>query len=219
MPHSNYRTMTEIAYEHILEKVHQGRLKPGQKLVIEEITKELDMSRVPIREAIKQLASEGILILDPHRSPRVREISFDDIREIYQVRRFLEPQAAVLAVDNLSPADLEAICRLKAKTEQAVRQRRMEKYIAFNRDFHFFIYNRSGNKWLVQTIESLWFFARWVNVATLFENSVIDSYLQSHERISQALQRRDKENLKTICEGHLDDALRTTLDYLSRMER
>ncbi|MBW1711587.1 MAG: GntR family transcriptional regulator [Deltaproteobacteria bacterium] len=219
MTRDNYRSMTEIAYEHILETVHAGRLKPGDKLVIEEVTKELNMSRVPIREAVKQLASEGILILDHHKSPLVREISLSDVKEIYQVRKLLEPRAAVLALDNFSADDLETVNRLRERTEKAVLKKRMEKYIVLNRDFHFFIYHRSNNKWLVKTIESLWFFARWVNVATLFENNVTDSYLASHEAICEALKQKDKPRLEQVCAGHLEDALEVTLNFLSRIDQ
>jgi len=216
---TNYRTMTEIAYEHILREVHTGALKPGDRLVIEEITRQLNIGRTPVREAVRQLASEGILTLDPYRSPRVRRISPDDVRDIYQVRAILEPRAAVLALEHISPADVASLRQLCAKAEDAVSHGRIEEYIALNKDFHFLIYERSGNPWLLKYIQLLWYFARWVNVPTLFDRSITQKYLASHAAVCEAIEHKDAAALEATCVAHLHDALESTLRELSQLDK
>ena len=219
MGETAYRTMTDIVYEHILRQVHTGVLKPGDRIVIERITQELNIGRTPVREAVKQLASEGILTLDPYKSPRVREISPHDIRDIYEVRKILEPQAAVLALEHLSPGDLRTLRRLCDEAERAVARQRIEEYIALNKDFHFLIYERSGNKWLLKYIDLLWYFARWVNVPTLFDHTTTERYLGSHASICDAIETKNAEALEAALVAHLDDALDSTLTELSQLER
>lgn len=219
MTETSYRTMTDVAYEHILREVHTGALKPGDKIVIERITRKLNIGRTPVREAVKQLASEGILTLDPYKSPRVREISLDDVRDIYEVRKIIEPRAAVLALDHFSPTDVTSLRRLCDEAHEAVSHGRIEEYITLNKDFHFLIYKRSGNKWLLKYIQLLWYFARWVNVPTLFDQSITQKYLASHAAICEAIERKDAAALEAACVAHLHDALVSTLRELSRLDK
>jgi DNA-binding GntR family transcriptional regulator len=218
MPQAGYRSMTEIAYEHVLQKVHTRSLKPGEKVVIEDISKELNMSRIPVREAVKQLGSEGILVLDTYRSPRVRSISREDMRQIYELRQILEPRAAILAMSHFGAEDHAALRELCAQTESAVRERLFEQYIAANRDFHFFIYRRCGNRWLVDYITSLWNFARWINVATLFDQAITRDYVANHGAICRAIADGDARGVESGIVRHLDDALAATLALLARLE-
>ncbi|GAH63949.1 unnamed protein product, partial [marine sediment metagenome] len=112
-----------------------------------------------------------------------------------------------------------SLLRLRDEAEKAVMERRIEKYITVNKDFHFYIYNRCNNKWLVRYIQSLWYFGRWVNVATLFEHNVAQKYLASHGRIYEAIRDRDEKALEAAFVDHLNDALESTLRALSRLEK
>ena len=208
--------MTQIAYEHIIQKIDQGKYESGDKIIIEEIAKELGMSRIPVRESIKQLASEGILTIDSHKSPRLRKVSLKDIEQIYEIRKILEPRSVVKALDNLSPADLQHLEKLVAEMGVCIRERKINNYLNKNREFHFYLYKKSKNPWLLKYIESLLYFTRWVDAATYFKDEIID--VTSHEKILKAIKNKNRESLEKLVAEHIDHGYRITRLYLLKLK-
>ncbi len=211
----DYKTKAQIAYQYILKKIHGGIVKPGERLIIENITKQLDMSRIPVREAFKKLESEGILEDIPNKSARIREISTEDIKDIYEIRKIVEPQAAIMALDHITTSDIKYLEDSVRKMEKSFKQKKIEDYIDLNKDYHFYIYKKSNNKWMPKYIESLWHIGRWVNLVTYFEESVQKDYMDSHRKILKALQKRDKGLLKSSFIEHIDHAQKYIVAYLS----
>ncbi len=114
------------------------------------------MSRVPIRTALERLASEGLVVLSPHRSAIVVPLSLQEMRDLYYVRHHLEGVAAELAARQRADDDLAALARILASTEAQVAAGDLEGFLASNRAFHTRIYAATGNAVLVRVIDGLW---------------------------------------------------------------
>ena len=105
-----YRTMQEIAYDAIRDGILAGRHGPGQRLIADDLAKELGVSRMPVREALHRLEVAGLVTITPHRGAVVSELSENECVEIYHVRAVLDGLATRLATPHLSEAD-ETICK------------------------------------------------------------------------------------------------------------
>ena len=213
-----YKTKAQIAYEYVLKKIHEASVKPGEKLVIEKITEELGISRIPVREAFKKLESEGILNVVPNKSAVLRSISAKDIHDIYDIRRVIESHAATVALSNLSQKDFKFLEDNFQRMKKSVMDKKINEYIRLNRDFHFFIYGKTGNEWMVKFIESLWYFGRWVNIITFFSRDIQRGYLRDHEKILGALKRKEKDALRRAFSEHIGQAQKNVFNYLSAKE-
>src|SRR4051812_17971959 len=88
----NHRTLAERAFHALHEAIVSGELAPGQRLRIEELAEALQVSHLPIREAIRQLENRGLVQHLPHRGARVTELSLDDLRQLYDARLLIEPE-------------------------------------------------------------------------------------------------------------------------------
>src|SRR4051794_5648296 len=115
------RTNYEFARQTLRADILEGRFEPGTKLVQTELATRLGLSTTPIREALQDLAREGLVLLDPHRGAFVRALSLDEVREIYELRMLLEPMllrrsAGLLDTEALDAAD-DLRAQMAAETE------------------------------------------------------------------------------------------------------
>src|SRR5687768_10214025 len=107
-----YMTKSELALQAIRELIRRGQLAPGEKLVVDELSRDLSMSRTPIREALRTLAADGLVEYRPHLGTTVSERSASEIDDAYGVRLLLEPHAAHLAAARMTPEEAEELERL-----------------------------------------------------------------------------------------------------------
>ena len=147
-------TAEEEAYAHILAGIRGGRYAPGSRLVPEEIAAGLGMSRMPVREAFRRLATEGLVVIQPNRGCRVSSLTISDIAEIYEMRAVLEGLAARLAaprIDKAAMADLQHLLRKMTISEKDGT----EQWLADHYRFHEYLFQLSGRPKLVGQIRTL----------------------------------------------------------------
>jgi DNA-binding GntR family transcriptional regulator len=155
-PTTHPRTADGIAAAELREAIVRGDLEPGARIPQEATAKQLGISLIPLREALKTLASEGIVTYHPQRGYFVTELLADTVGDIYAVRDLLEAEAERIAIPNLTATDLDAL-RFHARDQlRAVEERDPVEMIATNRRFHFVIFNRCENPWLLRFVMQLW---------------------------------------------------------------
>lgn len=106
MTRSNDRAAVERAYERIRAAIVEGRYTPGQRLVEQTVAEEFDLSRTPVREAIRRLDAEGLVVTERNRGAMVRAVSVDEVLDLYELRARLEAYAAELAAERMSDDEL-----------------------------------------------------------------------------------------------------------------
>jgi len=189
----DYRTMYDLVFHSLLEDILSGRIKPGEKLNISEISERLGVSRTPIREALKQLVSAGLVDSEPHRSPFVKKLSIEEIIELYCVRAALDGIASRLAARRLSDEQIGALTRLCDHMESVAEASRLAEFLADNDRFHAIICDASGSA-RIQELSR-----QYYRQAEQYRNLVLDlpgSYealCQEHRRILGALSQRDSD--------------------------
>ncbi len=181
-------TLVDTVVESIRERIKDGRFVPGQRLIEADLTKQFDVSRGPLREALGRLASEGLLKIEPHRGAIIRRLSRRDIEEIFAVRQSLEGLAARLAAENINAGDyrkrLEAIVDVMRKRTNDVNP---NIYMSSNEKFHDLVLEISNNQYLNDLVTQLrtpifrYQFHKFVNVDAQKES------MAGHEAIATAI--------------------------------
>ncbi|HAX70572.1 MAG TPA: GntR family transcriptional regulator [Anaerolineales bacterium] len=152
---ASHRQLRKLVADQLRNAILEGRLKPGEWLRQEKLAQELNVSQMPVREALKELAAEGLIEHVPYRGARVVPFATEDIADLYEHRAFLEGRAAEFAATNITDEDIE---ELKEMIEQmfAVPPDQIAHYRKINRKFHETIFHASKHEYLIRTLTQMW---------------------------------------------------------------
>ncbi len=197
----NHKSLKEHVYQYLYEKINKGNLRPNNKINENQLCKDLDVSRTPIREALIQLEDEGYIERLPRRGFIVKEISQGKIREIYEILGFLEGAAASLAIDKLTDQEIVAMSKLIARMDEAIEARRVHEYFKLQRIFHDVYITSCGNNELRDHITSLK--KRFVKKAYLLHENedvlfkTLSKNNNEHKKILELFEKQDKAGVES----------------------
>lgn len=202
----NRQTAHEFVRSVLRRAILSGDLRGGTRLVQADLASMLEVSTTPVREALRDLASEGLIRFDPHRGAVVQELSGDELREIYMIREILEPFALRLAAPKVTP---ELLDRLRELHEKMASEPHSAEWVDANRKFHLAIYEAAGFPRLSAIIKSLedasvmYIGASLKDVEGLRETAVHD-----HGEILSALEKGDADAAVEAVLTHLGLAIK-----------
>ncbi|MDR2478493.1 MAG: GntR family transcriptional regulator [Treponema sp.] len=205
-----HRTLTERVLEQLMTWVVDGTIRMGEKLNTKALAQKLNVSRMPIREAIKDLETMGLVESVPYVGARLVTLTEEDIREIYIMRKALEPVAAYYACVNAAPEALDKITSIMQKYEYLLRTPGITARQVYdgNRLFHFSIFEASNMDRLYNAIEKLWdslaFFKLNYGRIYLEDENARSSALEDHRKYHALLQRRDARGLFDALNANLE---------------
>jgi DNA-binding GntR family transcriptional regulator len=127
------RTAHEYVREALRAAVLDGTLAGGERLAQTELAEQLGVSTTPVREALRDLATEGLVVFDAHRGALVRTLDIDEVRELYELRMTLEPLMVRRVIDAITPEQLARAEALQKRMEEPCE---MAAWVTLNRDFH-----------------------------------------------------------------------------------
>jgi DNA-binding GntR family transcriptional regulator len=175
-------TRAEAAFVLLREDIVTGVLKPGTPLRLEGLARQLEMSHMPIRDAIRRLEALGLAEHVPHRGARVSEVSVQDLHDTYEARIALESLAVSRAAERLKHEDAEAAAGYIEQHVQAYHDGDVRSGREAHRRFHFTLYEASGSRWLLRLIRPLWENSERYRIASLLTRT-IEARRVEHERI------------------------------------
>lgn len=210
------RSLVEDA---IKRAIHEGSLAPGQKLNLDEIARQLKVSRTPVREAFRALELQGYLRVEPCVGTIVLGLEPQEITEIYTIRFNLEGLATRLAVLNITGEDLrgleESLDQITALDPASAEYTQIDR---LNQSFHFGIYERGKNRRLLEMIRSLWESV----VRYRARNTQIEGFLarstQDHRAILDAIRRKDSQQAEALMQAHLGMSCQSLLGQVTSRE-
>jgi DNA-binding GntR family transcriptional regulator len=150
-----HRTLAEKAFETLHSAIITGQLRPGTRLPIEELADVLEMSPMPIREAVRRLDGAGLVENIPHRGARVTELSVTDLSEVYEARLALEVLAIRRAAERFD-APHEATAGQRLATLNHMTDDNSATTSAAHEAFHFALYDAADSAWLMRLIRPVW---------------------------------------------------------------
>lgn len=215
----NYKPLGEMVYEQLRHMIITGQLKPGQPLVTSHLSKEFDTSVIPVREAIQRLGSEGLVDIVPHKGATVSKYEAEDIRQLYAVRKLLETEAAVLAMNKITPEAIKELEDLLQQMQEALEAEDYQAYSEMNNHFHAIMYEPGENKWLVHTIFELWGKTRRSDAAVKHNLKHRQQMFEQHHKLIKAFKEKShEEQIRRLVAEHVDTAMRGVLDYIKTLD-
>ncbi|PTW99049.1 GntR family transcriptional regulator [Pararhodobacter aggregans] len=192
----------------------EGPLKPGEKVNEQALASAYGVSRTPLREALKVLASEGLLTWTPNRGVRMAEISAEGLAEVFEVLMALESLAGRKAAARMTEAGIAAIADLQARMEAEYEAGDISAYFRTNQAIHEAILQGSGNEALIGTHRSLSGRVRRARFMANMSRTRWQHAIEEHREILAALTARDAEGLGQLLAAHLEGKLRSLQETL-----
>lgn len=207
-------TTQEFVLDELRKSIVSGELAPGQPIRQDTIAAGMGVSRVPLREALKTLEAEGQVVYQPHRGYSVAELSLADLLEVYRMRELLESEAASVAAERLTDADLTRITDAGRDVEEAAENGDLVAMIAANRRFHFALLEPAGMPRLLRVVRTLWDATDAYRAVYYNSGTNRARVRREHEAIISAVEDRRADDLIRLLAEHRDhavDALRGTI--------
>lgn len=208
-------SVVEAAVEAIREDIKAGRLAPGQRLIESDLCASVGASRTSIREAVGRLQAEGLIEVEHQKGARVRRLTIQDARDLYQVREALEGTAARLAAQNIGKADYRARLKsLEKKFKANADAWSPGIYMQYNEQFHELIVEMSENTRLIRMVAQLQHAAFLMLIQTLSNTSATKKAHEEHDAILAAILDGDDARAERAMRSHVR---RTGDDVQARM--
>jgi DNA-binding GntR family transcriptional regulator len=207
-------TLHDAVLNQIRDMIIEGTLMPGTRINEGQVGASLGVSRTPLREAIKTLASEGLVEIVPAKGAVVRRFTESDIREILEVLKALEQTAARLACKSATDAAIKKIAQMHKRMLALYEAKNRLAYFKLNQSIHTAIVQASGNSVLAQTHDTLQ--AR-IKRIRFIGNETPDRWaaaVAEHEEMIEALIARDAERLAEVLGRHLDKTMDRVRDAI-----
>lgn len=211
---SNNSTLHGDLVANIRELIIEGDLEPGAKVPERILCERYNVSRTPLREALKTLASEGLLELLPHRGAWVARLTAEDVDQMFPIMGALEALSGELACQNLTEEQFAEIQALHYQMVLHYTRRQLKLYFQVNQEIHEKILSASANPLLLQMYQTL---AGRIRRARYVANMSDERWTQAvkeHEEILKALAKRDGTALSNVLKRHLKNKCETVKSHL-----
>ena len=212
-PLIQYTTVSDSVYLWIKNAIVQGDFKPGEHIPQESLTKKLGVSRTPVRDAIKRLEAEGLLITRPHCGAVVFHLSRERLNEIYDIRITLEQYCAERTCLRATDAELDSL--EKASLRMLDVSGGSREFMQLDRQFHRMICTPSGCNDTVSILEGLWDKCDSFKSIYYSLKGRRDATLSEHARIVQGMRSRDIAVARKAISDHLKDVVRSVSESVN----
>ncbi|MDD5828519.1 MAG: GntR family transcriptional regulator [Lachnospira sp.] len=202
---SEYLPLRDVVFNTLRQAILRGEMEPGERLMEIQLSQKLGVSRTPIREAIRKLELEGLVIMIPRKGAEVAHITEKDMRDVLEVRSTLEELAVTLACKNVTPDKIEALKAANKVFESAIISKDVVNIVDADVSFHDIIYAMTDNQRLIQIINNLreqMYRYRLEYVKDARTHSIL---ISEHNDIIQKLQDKNVEDAKTVVRQHINN--------------
>jgi DNA-binding GntR family transcriptional regulator len=206
----NHEPLAALVARHLREAIMEGSLRPGDRIRQESVARELGTSRIPVREALQQLQSEGLVTLTSHVGARVAKLDLAELDEIYLIRERLEPLAIAQSTPHFVQERQQDLRRLIEDMEVADGEV-PTSWVETDREFHLLTYSAAPLPRLLRLIEELWNSTQQYRRAYTRLPATVQLAQAEHRLLLESIQRRDPEDAERLSLMHIRRT-RITLD-------
>ena len=206
-----YMPLREVVFYTLRRQILRGEMKPGERLMEIGLANRLGVSRTPVREAIRKLENEGLVVMVPRRGAHVAEITRQELNDVLEVRRSLEELAIAKACDYMTEKDILELRQAEEAFAVLVGQKDADLATLGELDekFHDIIYKGTNNRRLIQILNNLREQMYRFRVEYLKDTEIRQTLVREHDAIVKVLKSRDKEEAVRVMRLHIDNQYRT----------
>lgn len=201
--------------QHLRQQIYEGALAPGRRLDENEVAAALGVSRTPVREALRQLAAQGLVEIRSRRGCFVMELTLQDQKDIFPIMARLEGWVAHDVAEHATKEDLDRLGEINAALERHAAAADVDRYWAANHVFHTALQDLVGNRWLQDLLGELRRKIGLFRQRSLRLPGRVNRSIAEHRALMKALRARDGARAEAVMREHLMNQL----DALLRLER
>ncbi len=206
--------LRDVVFNTLRQAILTGELKPGERLMEIHLADRLGVSRTPIREAIRKLELEGLVIMIPRKGAQVAKITEKNLKDVLEVRRSLDELAVRLACDRMTEEEQVALRAACDHFNRVVKQNNTKDITEFDVKFHDIILKSTGNDRLVQLVNNLAEQMYRYRLEYIKDSSYHERLVTEHEAIYQAILSKDKDGAAAAVVMHIDNQEQTIIKHL-----
>ena len=204
LPIPNRNTLANEVSDIIHASIINGLFEAGERLTESKLAKQLKTTRAPVREALRNLEKEGLLVYFPHRGYFVREVDLNDIEEIFELRDALEELAIYLLISRTDDKGIRSLEDIVSKMENLELKDEVIQATELDTRFHEQICRSSGNKYLLNVWESM---RAQIRIACNSSFPVYDGFVEGHRAVLEAIKTKDVGAAKAAIRNHIQVGL------------
>lgn len=201
---NEYLPLRDVVFNTLRRAILRGELVPGQRLMEIRLADQMGVSRTPVREAIRKLELEGLVVMVPRKGAEVAHISGKNLRDVLEVRRALEELAGELACERMTAEDFKKLEQANHKFASVLDSDDITVLGQADEEFHGLIYQATDNDRLVQMVNHLREQMYRYRIEHLKNKSQRTILLQEHQDIMRALAARDVEAVRRAIRVHIN---------------
>ncbi len=201
----NYKPLRDVVFENLRSAILEGKLKSGQRLMEVQLAEQLGVSRTPVREAIRKLELEGLVVMLPRKGAYVANISVKDLMDVLEIRASLEGLGASLAAERRNDEDIKNLEELEVEFEEAVRTQNIDMLLKKDIEFHECIFKAANNKKLedkalmrIDLFDNM----KIKEVFAMFKDFYSDFDEEKANHLLEDLKLDEKSRLKNLSKGN-----------------
>jgi DNA-binding GntR family transcriptional regulator len=196
--------MRKQVYEHLREKILNRTIAPSSRLVEAQIAKESGISRTPVREALHLLEKDGFLESIPRVGYRVKTLDWDELDEIFEIRRVNELLACRWAIQRIEPKKIKQLEKNLLKVKKALGKNSPDTFLQYDEEFHQILFEAAGSKHLLNICQQLRRLMLRFRAESIKTEETVRKALDGHESILECLNNKDLDGLEVAMTAHLN---------------
>ena len=208
-----FKSKLDYVYELLKKRIVTGELDTEAELVIAKVAEELGVSQTPVREALKRLEAEALIVISPNGKAKVAPISLQDLTDLHMVRSALEGLAAELAAVNLTEGEINRLGDLAVEIRGLLLNNNLDRYDQLNQEFHNIIVTAAHNEVLLQTYSDIMLKRARYRIGTYRIHNLSQVLADEHDTIVTALRNRNSQEARQLAEHHIKRSLNDLLKY------
>lgn len=210
----NFKPLRDIVFEYLRQSILDGKLEPGKRLMEIQLADQLGVSRTPIREAIRKLELEGLIVMVPRKGAYVADVSIKDILEVLEIRMVLEGLAGSLAAERMTDKEIEELTHICHGFRNCYEREDIKGMIEKDVEFHDCIFNSTGNSKLNQIAQGLREQIYRFRVRYISRYDKAKELVNEHQLLLEAIQNRDPENAYKYGMAHIENLTSHMMEQL-----
>jgi DNA-binding GntR family transcriptional regulator len=207
-------TLSEAIRVRLADEITSGHLPPGAEIDEQAVAERFGVSRTPVREALRDLAALGLVEIEPRRGVRVAALTSDRLGEMFEVMAETEAMCARLATYRMTAVERLALQALHRRSLEAVEHGDVDRYDAFNRDFHSALYRGTHNAFLADHVTALRLRLAPFRRAQFRSRQRLAQSHEEHDALVRQVLRGDGEEVARLMRAHMLTASATLADYM-----
>ena len=215
---NEYLPLRDVVFNTLRQAILKGELKPGERLMEIALAEKLGVSRTPIREAMRKLELEGLVVMIPRRGAQVANITEKDLNDVLEVRIALENVAIEKACTRMSEEDMGRLWLAAKEFERTMAEGNLVRLAEADVAFHEIIYRASDNKRLNQVLNNLREQIYRYRVEYLKEEETRNVLVKEHEELTKAIRQRDVKKAQEISFQHIENQRRAIIQSIEAEE-